>query len=42
MENQRKQQGEVVDDQTANKTAKPLKKGKKKRITSSGTVEFQS
>jgi hypothetical protein len=31
----------MVDDQTANQTAKPLKKGKKK-ATSSGTVEFQS
>jgi hypothetical protein len=33
--------GEMVDDQTANQTAKPLKKGKNK-ITCSGTVEFQS
>jgi hypothetical protein len=32
--------GEMVSDQTANKEAKPLKKGKK--ITSSGTVELQS
>jgi hypothetical protein len=30
MENQRKQQGEMVYDQTANQKAKPLKKGKKK------------
>jgi hypothetical protein len=29
MENQRKQQGEMVDNQTADQTAKPLKKGKK-------------
>jgi hypothetical protein len=47
MDNQKKkknktqQQGEMVDDQTANKTAKPLKKGKKK-ITGSGIVELQS
>jgi hypothetical protein len=33
--------GEMVGDQTANETAKLLKKGKKK-ITSSGTVELQS
>jgi hypothetical protein len=39
MENQRKQLGEMVDDQTANQTAKPLKKGKKK--IGSGTVELQ-
>jgi hypothetical protein len=33
----------MVDDQTANHTAKPLKEGKKKKkITSSGTVKFQS
>jgi hypothetical protein len=32
MENQRNQQREMVDDQTVNKTAKPLKKGKKKII----------
>jgi hypothetical protein len=31
MESQRKQQGEMVDNQTANQTAKPLKKGKKKK-----------
>jgi hypothetical protein len=35
--------GEMVDDQTANQTAKPLNKGKKKKkITGSGTVELQS
>jgi hypothetical protein len=37
---------EMVDDQTANQAANPLKKGekkdKKKNITSSGTVELQS
>jgi hypothetical protein len=32
--------GEMVGDQTANQTAKPLKRGKK--ITSYGTVELQS
>jgi hypothetical protein len=34
----------MVDDQTANQTAKPLKKGKKreKKITCSRTVELQS
>jgi hypothetical protein len=32
--------GEMVSDQTANQTAKPLKKVKK--ITSSGTVELKS
>jgi hypothetical protein len=31
----------MVDNQTANQTAKPLKEGKKKKVTSSGTVEFQ-
>jgi hypothetical protein len=31
MENQRNQQGEMVDNQTANKTNKHLKKRKKKR-----------
>jgi hypothetical protein len=31
MENQRKQWGEMVDDQTAKQIAKPLKKGKKKK-----------
>jgi hypothetical protein len=30
MEKQRNQQGEMVDNQTANKTNKHLKKGKKK------------
>jgi hypothetical protein len=40
-ENQGKQQGEITDDQRANQTAKLLKDGKKKKkITSSGTVEF--
>jgi hypothetical protein len=34
---------EMVGDQTANLAAKPLKKGKKrKKISSSGTVELQS
>jgi hypothetical protein len=33
--------GEMVGDQIANQATKPLKKGKKK-ITNSGTVEFQS
>jgi hypothetical protein len=32
--------GEMVGDQTANQTAKPLKK--EKNITSSGRVELQS
>jgi hypothetical protein len=38
----------VVDDQTVNQAANPLKKGKnknlklKKKITSSGAVELQS
>jgi hypothetical protein len=41
LENQRNQEREMVNDQTVNKTAKPLKKGEKK-ITSSGTVELQS
>jgi hypothetical protein len=31
MENQRKQQGEMMDNQTANQIAKPLKKGKRKK-----------
>jgi hypothetical protein len=31
----------MVDDQRGNQTAKPLTEGKKK-ITHSGTVEFQS
>jgi hypothetical protein len=39
-ENQGKQQGEITDDQRANQTAKLLKDGKKKKITSSGAVEF--
>jgi hypothetical protein len=35
--------GEMVDDQTANQTAKHLKKSKKKKkITNSGTVELES
>jgi hypothetical protein len=34
---------EMVDHQTGNQAANPLKMGKKrKKITSSGTVEFQS
>jgi hypothetical protein len=32
--------GEMVNDQTTNHRAKPLKKGKKKEITGSGTVEL--
>jgi hypothetical protein len=33
----------MMDDQTANQTAKSLKEGKKKKkITGSGKVEFQS
>jgi hypothetical protein len=32
----------MVGDQTANQTTKPLKNGKKKKITSSGTVDLQS
>jgi hypothetical protein len=39
MENQWNLQGKMVDDQTVNKIAKPLKKGKKK-ITGSWTVEL--
>jgi hypothetical protein len=31
MESQRKQQGEMMDDQTANHAAKPLKTGKEKK-----------
>jgi hypothetical protein len=31
MENQGKQQGEMVNNQAANQTAKPLKKGKKEK-----------
>jgi hypothetical protein len=46
MENQRYQQGEMVDNQTANKTNKHLKKRKKRKRKrkkpGSGTVEFQS
>jgi hypothetical protein len=43
MENQRIQQGEMVDNQAANKANKHLKKRKKrKKISSSGTVEVQS
>jgi hypothetical protein len=34
--------GEMVDDQTANPFAKPLKKGGKKKITSSGIVGLQA
>jgi hypothetical protein len=41
MENQRNQQGEMMDNQTMNKTNKHLKKRKKKNPRS-GTVEFQS
>jgi hypothetical protein len=34
---------EMMRDQTANQAGKPLKEGKKrKKITSSGTVELQS
>jgi hypothetical protein len=33
---------DMVDDQTANQAAVPLKKGRKKKITSFGTVELQS
>jgi hypothetical protein len=32
MENQRNQQGEMVDNQTANKTKKHLKKKKEKQL----------
>jgi hypothetical protein len=32
----------MVGDQTANQAAKPLKKGGKKKITSSGTAGLQS
>jgi hypothetical protein len=31
--------GVMVGDQTVNQAAKPLKKGGKKKITSSGTVQ---
>jgi hypothetical protein len=43
-DNQGKQQKEMVEDQRAYQTAKPLKEGKKKpqKITSSGMVKFQS
>jgi hypothetical protein len=41
MENQINQLGEMVDNQTVNKTNKYLKK-RQKKITGSGTVEFQS
>jgi hypothetical protein len=34
--------GDMVGDQTASQAAKPLKKGEKKYITSSRTVELQS
>jgi hypothetical protein len=40
MENQRNEQGEMVDNQTVNKKNKHLKK--RKIIPSSGAVEFQS
>jgi hypothetical protein len=39
MENQRNQQGEMVDNQTVKKTNKHLKK--RKKIPGSRTVEFQ-
>jgi hypothetical protein len=46
MENQRNHQGDIVDNQTVNRTNKHLKKRgkqkKKKSIPSSGTLEFQS
>jgi hypothetical protein len=44
MENQRNQQGEMMDNQTENKTNKHLQKRKKdkKKIPHSRTVEFQS
>jgi hypothetical protein len=32
----------MVDDQRGDQTAKPLKEGQKKKITSSKIVEFQS
>jgi hypothetical protein len=45
MENQRNQQGDMVDNQTVNKTNKHLlkreKKKKRRKIPNSGTVEFQ-
>jgi hypothetical protein len=40
IENQRNQQGEMVNSQTTNKTNKHLQK--RKKIPDSGTVEFQS
>jgi hypothetical protein len=40
MENQRNQPGDMVDNQTVNKTNKCLKKNEKK-IPGSGTVELQ-
>jgi hypothetical protein len=42
MENQRNQQGMMVDNQTVKNTNKHLKKRKRKRIPGSGTVEFPS
>jgi hypothetical protein len=42
MENQRNQQGDMVDNQTANKTNKQLKKTNKQKIPGSETVEFHS
>jgi hypothetical protein len=47
MENQRNQQGKMLDNQTANNINKYLNKKKKKenqekKIPSSGMVEFQS
>jgi hypothetical protein len=46
MENQRNQQEEMVDNQTATKTNKHLKKRRKKKkeenFPVSGAVEFQS
>jgi hypothetical protein len=34
--------GETVGDQRAKQDAKPLKKGERKKITSSGTVGLQT
>jgi hypothetical protein len=44
MENQRNQQGDMVDNQIVNKTSKQRKekKEKRKKIPGSETVEFQS
>jgi hypothetical protein len=46
VENQRNQQGDMVDNQTVNKTNKHLhkreKKEKRRKIPDSGIVEFQS